>query len=203
MTTQAILQDDSDTARPDDGRAPMLKYVSSRAWGRKIVAVFLMLVIVSFLVSIADNPNFGWKVVGEYLFDPRILSGLWLTVWLTGVTMLIGVVLGTICAVMSMSTNGVIATVAKAYIWFFRGTPVLVQLIFWYNLGALFPALSVGIPFTSLWVSIPTNDAITPIMAAVLGLGPQERRGLPDGRHSIVSGVDRRDSQFRLDSGGR
>ncbi len=155
-------------------QAPMLTYVQNRAWGRKIVAVLLLATILSFLLSIADNPNFGWSVVGEYLFDPRILSGLWLTVWLTAVTMLIGVVLGTICAVMTMSSNGVIASVAMSYTWFFRGTPVLVQLIFWYNLAALFPTLSVGIPFTSYWLSIPTNNAITPAMAAILGLGLNE-----------------------------
>ncbi|WP_458037852.1 ABC transporter permease subunit, partial [Klebsiella pneumoniae] len=73
---------------------------------------------------IAANPNFGWAVVGEYLFDARILSGLSLTLWLTLVTMAIGVVLGTIFAILAMTDNVVISTVANAYIWFFRGTPV-------------------------------------------------------------------------------
>ncbi|WP_210529572.1 amino acid ABC transporter permease [Rubellimicrobium arenae] len=153
---------------------PRLTYVPAKAWGTRIAAVALLLVVVSFLWSIASNPNFGWTVVGEYLFDPRILSGLYLTLWLTLVTMVIGIVLGTVFAVMSMSGNVVIATIANAYIWFFRGTPVLVQLIFWYNLGALFPELSIGIPFTSLWISVPTNTAISPVMAAVLGLGLNE-----------------------------
>ncbi|MDW6024346.1 amino acid ABC transporter permease [Mesorhizobium sp. BAC0120] len=152
----------------------MLIYVPARSWGTRAAAVLLSLVVVYFLFSIAGNANFGWSVVGEYLFDARILSGLYLTVWLTIVTMVIGVVLGTVFAVMAMSTNVVISTVANAYIWFFRGTPVLVQLIFWYNLGALFPELSIGIPFTSWGVSAPTNSLISPVTAAVLGLGLNE-----------------------------
>nr|WP_036564694.1 amino acid ABC transporter permease [Brucella intermedia] len=139
---------------------------------------------------IAANPNFGWAVVGEYLFDARILSGLSLTLWLTLVTMAIGVVLGTIFAILAMTDNVVISTVANAYIWFFRGTPVLVQLIFWYNLGALFPELSLGIPFTSLWVSIPTNTLISPVTAAVLGLGLNEGAYMSEIIRSGLMSVD-------------
>ncbi|WP_198598296.1 amino acid ABC transporter permease [Mangrovicella endophytica] len=152
----------------------MLVYVPARTWGTRAAAAALLLVVAYFGYSIAGNANFGWAVVWQYLFDARVLSGLSLTVWLTAVTMVIGVVLGTIFAIMAMSRNVVISTVAKAYIWFFRGTPVLVQLIFWYNLGALFPEIFVGIPLTAWGVSLPTNDLISPITAAVLGLGLNE-----------------------------
>lgn len=168
-------RDDRASAGPGQpAEQPMLTYVPARNWGTRVAAVLLSLILVAFLASIAGNPNFGWSIVGQYLFDARILSGLYLTVWLTVVTMMIGVVLGTICAVMAMSRNIVISTVADAYIWFFRGTPVLVQLIFWYNLGALFPELFIGIPFTSWGVSASTNTLISPITAAVLGLGLNE-----------------------------
>lgn len=167
-------QDDQTPTGSGQSDEPMLTYVPARAWGTRAAAVLLSLAVVYFLVSIGGNANFGWSVVGEYLFDARILSGLYLTIWLTIVTMVIGVVLGTIFAVMAMSRNIVISTVADAYIWFFRGTPVLVQLIFWYNLGALFPELSIGIPFTSWGMSVPTNTLISPITAAVLGLGLNE-----------------------------
>ncbi len=167
-------QDDRASTGSTQSDEPMLTYVPARAWGTRAAAVLLSLAVVYFLVSIGGNANFGWPVVGEYLFDARILSGLYLTIWLTIVTMAIGVVLGTVFAVMAMSGNIVISTVANAYIWFFRGTPVLVQLIFWYNLGALFPELSIGVPFTSWGVSVPTNTLISPITAAVLGLGLNE-----------------------------
>jgi len=164
----------SNPANSDNSRASLLTYVPIRGYGRMATAAMLAIIMASFLYSISRNDNFGWPVVGEYLFDDRILAGLWLTSWLTVVTMVIGVVLGTVLAIMAMSTNNVIAFVANIYIWFFRGTPVLVQLIFWYNLAALFPDLSIGIPFTSFWVSIDTNTAITPVMAAILGLGLNE-----------------------------
>ncbi|RFC65870.1 amino acid ABC transporter permease [Mesorhizobium denitrificans] len=166
------------TADPTDvaseATEPMLTYVPASPWGTRIAAALLSVIVGGFLISIAGNANFGWAVVGEYLFDARILSGLYLTIWLTVVTMIIGVVLGTIFAIMAMSNNIVISTVANAYIWFFRGTPVLVQLIFWYNLGALFPELFIGVPFTPWGMSVPTNTLISPVTAAVLGLGLNE-----------------------------
>jgi len=152
----------------------MLTYVPASAWKTRIAATLLIIIALYSATMIASNPNFGWDIVGQYLFDSRILRGLSLTLWLTAVTMVIGVVLGTLFAIMAMSGNIVIATIANAYIWFFRGTPVLVQLIFWYNLGALFPQLSLGIPFTSLWITVPTNTLISPVTAAVLGLGLNE-----------------------------
>lgn len=169
---------------------PLPTYVPIRGYGRKAAAIVLAAILLSFLVSIAGNDNFGWPVVGQYLFDDRIMSGLFLTSWLTVVTMVIGVVLGTILAIMAMSTNNVISFVANTYLWFFRGTPVLVQLIFWYNLAALFPDLSIGIPFTSLWVSIDTNVAITPVMAAILGLGLNEGAYMSEIIRSGLMSVD-------------
>ncbi|ASV87991.1 amino ABC transporter, permease, 3-TM region, His/Glu/Gln/Arg/opine family domain protein (plasmid) [Ochrobactrum quorumnocens] len=168
------MSDDSNLALSSSPDRPMLTYVPASAWKTRIAATLLIILILYCVQKIAANPNFGWSVVGEYLFDSRILWGLSLTLWLTVVTMVIGVVLGTIFAIMAMSNNVVISKVASAYIWFFRGTPVLVQLIFWYNLGALFPEMSIGLPFTSWWISVSTNSLISPVTAAVLGLGLNE-----------------------------
>ncbi|MGH0328206.1 amino acid ABC transporter permease [Sinorhizobium meliloti] len=168
----------------------MLTYVPASTWKTRSAATLLILLVLYCATMIASNPNFGWDVVADYLFDSRILWGLSLTIWLTVVTMVIGVVLGTIFAIMAMADNVVISTVANAYIWFFRGTPVLVQLIFWYNLGALFPQLSVGVPFTSLWVSVPTNTLISPVTAAVLGLGLNEGAYMSEIIRSGLMSVD-------------
>lgn len=88
--------------------------------------------------------------------------------------MAIGVVLGTIIAIMRLSQARVARTASQLFIWFFRGTPLLVQLIFWYNLGALYSKLGLGIPFGPQWVSASTNDLITVWTAAMLGLGLNE-----------------------------
>ncbi|KAB2790796.1 MULTISPECIES: amino acid ABC transporter permease [Hyphomicrobiales] len=184
------MSNDSTLALTGPSDRPVLTYVPATAWKTRLAAALLIVFVLYCANMIAANPNFGWAVVGEYLFDARILSGLSLTLWLTLVTMAIGVVLGTVFAILAMTDNVVISTVANAYIWFFRGTPVLVQLIFWYNLGALFPALSLGIPFTSLWVSIPTNTLISPVTAAVLGLGLNEGAYMSEIIRSGLMSVD-------------
>jgi polar amino acid transport system permease protein len=86
----------------------------------------------------------------------------------------IGVTLGVVLAVMRLSVNPVVSSVSWFYIWFFRGTPVLVQIFFWFNIGSILPYLHIGIPFTQLvWVGT-TNKIVTAFLAAILGLGLNE-----------------------------
>jgi polar amino acid transport system permease protein len=75
---------------------------------------------------------------------------------------------------MRLSRNPVVSSVSWFYIWFFRGTPVLVQIFFWFNIAAILPQITIGIPFTSLhWVGI-TNRLVPNFLAAILGLGLNE-----------------------------
>lgn len=127
------------------------------------------------LNNVAANPRFQWSVVGEYLFDAAVLRGFMTTLWLTAAIMAVGVVLGIALALMGLSANPSLRGFSTFYVWFFRGTPVLVQLIFWYNLAALYPSYSIGIPFTTtVFVQGSFNDLITPYTAALLGLGLNE-----------------------------
>jgi polar amino acid transport system permease protein len=149
-----------------------IKAVPVRHYGRWAVAAVVLVLAASLLYSAATNERFKWDVVGDYLFADRVLRGLWLTIWLSIVATVIGVVLGTILAVMRLSSNPVLSTISLAYIWFFRGTPVLVQLIGWAFIGALYPEISFGVPFGGPdLISGDGNDIITPITAAILGLG--------------------------------
>ncbi|CAN7173212.1 amino acid ABC transporter permease [Microbacterium sp. LjRoot45] len=137
-----------------------------------IVAVLLVALFAA--VTVITNERFAWPTVVSYLFDPKILSGLWMTIFLTFIAMVIGLLLGVVIAVMRVSESRTLRWSSGLYVWFFRGTPVLVQLVFWYNLGYLFPELSLGIPFLEPWVSVTTNDVVTPLLAAILGLGLNE-----------------------------
>jgi polar amino acid transport system permease protein len=149
-----------------------IKAVPVRHYGRWAVAVVVAVFVASLLYSAATNERFKWDVVGDYLFSDRVMRGLWLTLWLSTVAVVIGVVLGTALAVMRLSSNPVLSTISLVYIWFFRGTPVLVQLIGWAFIGALYPEISFGVPFGGPdLVSGSGNDIITPIAAAILGLG--------------------------------
>jgi polar amino acid transport system permease protein len=121
-----------------------------------------------FAYIVAVNPNFGWPVVGQYFFDPTVMQGLSVTLGLTVVAMALGVALGLLLAIARMSMDRLASLLSALFIWFFRGTPLLVQLIFWYNLSTLFPRISVG------FVSWNTNDLITPLTAAIIGLALNE-----------------------------
>ncbi|WP_108257759.1 amino acid ABC transporter permease [Mangrovicoccus ximenensis] len=137
-------------------------------------AAFLLLAA-AIVQDVATNERFQWDVFGRYLFDPVVLRGFATTLWLTVVTMAIGVVLGILLAVMRVSSVMPLRAFSAAYLWFFRGTPVLVQLIFWYNLAALYPRYALGIPFTGVtFFEGSFNDLITPYTAAILGLGLNE-----------------------------
>src|SRR5438270_4147273 len=140
--------------------------------GRRIAAVMVVLLLAWMVSIVFNNPNFQWRVVGKYLFSREILDGVKLTIELTVSAMAIGVALGVTTALMRLSENKLLSTAAKTYIVAFRGTPALVQLIFWFNLAALFPRITLGIPFFGPdWFSLDANAIITPVVAANLGLG--------------------------------
>jgi polar amino acid transport system permease protein len=122
----------------------------------------------------ARNPNYGWGTVRQYLTDPRILHGLVRTLELTGAAMAIGIALGVLLAVMRLSPNPLVAGASWAYIWFFRGTPVLVQILFWYYIGALYQHISIGIPLGPQFTQVNVQSLITPFVAGTLALGLNE-----------------------------
>jgi len=151
-----------------------LVVVTARYWGRWVGASIILVVLAVLLVYAAANPRFQWSVAGEYLFSAQILSGLSKTLMLTAAGMSIGVGLGMILAIMRLSPNPVLSAVSWVYSWFFRGVPLLVQLLFWFFLSALVPSIALGIPFGQVFTTISTNDIISPLTAAILGLGLNE-----------------------------
>ncbi|MER7580426.1 amino acid ABC transporter permease [Kitasatospora sp. NPDC097691] len=164
----------SDQGSAHPGRPETLKAVPVRHPGRWVGAAFVALLAAMLIHALTTNPQFQWDVVGQYLFDPSILHGLGVTLELTFLSMLIGVAGGITLAIMRLSPNPVLSSTAWFYIWVFRGTPVLVQLLFWNFLGSLWAEISIGIPFGPAFWSEPTNEAIPLFVAALLGLGLNE-----------------------------
>lgn len=143
--------------------------------GQLVGAVFVSLCVLMAAITVVTNPGFGWDVVARYFFDTRILAGLLTTLQLTAVAMAIGFLVGLLMAVMRMSDNRLISGVAVVYVWFFRGTPLLVQLLFWGFAAALFPTIGIGVPFIGPnFLEWDTNDVISLMTAAILGLGLNE-----------------------------
>uniref|UniRef100_UPI0031E3CDDA amino acid ABC transporter permease n=1 Tax=Streptomyces hawaiiensis TaxID=67305 RepID=UPI0031E3CDDA len=138
---------------------------------RDYVTWALAIAIVAGLVWTAvTNENYRWPVVFSYFTTQSILNGLLITLVLTAVSMALSTLLGLVLAVMRMSHQRPVSGLAQLYIAFFRGTPVLVQLIFWFNIAALYPHISIGIPFTDISTPVNVNAIMTPLTAAVVGL---------------------------------
>jgi polar amino acid transport system permease protein len=154
-------------------------YDVSRAAERANPMRWIILLVViafgaQFAWQLATNPNLEWQTVLHWLFDPSVMQGLCVTLGLAVAAMLIGTAIGLLLAIARMSESVLARTLSGLYIWFFRGTPMLVQLIFWYNLATLFPTLSIGVPFGPTFLSWETNTVITPLTAAVVGLALNE-----------------------------
>jgi polar amino acid transport system permease protein len=159
---------------------------------RLAIAILILILAVGAAWSVALNPRYHWNVVFQYLFAPQILSGAALTLGLTIVAMVIGVLLGTALAIMRLSANPILSVIARAYIWFFRGTPVLVQLIFWYNIAALYPVIALGLPWGGPSIVIGSaNVLIAPITAAILGLSLNEAAYMAEIIRSGIASVDK------------
>ncbi|KDN83525.1 amino acid ABC transporter permease [Kitasatospora cheerisanensis] len=142
------------------------------------------------LRSLAGNPAFEWPVVGAYLTSAAILRGLWLTLWLTAVVTVLGFALGTVLAVARLSGNPVLRSLSWGFVWIFRATPLLVQLLFWFNIGALYPRLALSLPFGGELFAVRTVDLLGPVLTAAIGLTLHEAAFAAEVVRSGVLSVD-------------
>ncbi|UPK76366.1 amino acid ABC transporter permease [Nocardioidaceae bacterium SCSIO 66511] len=158
--------------------------------GRWAFAIVVLLVAIDLFVSLATNERLAWNVVGTYLFSEPIMSGLRLTLILTVSSMALGVLLGAVLAVMRMSDNPILAGAARGYIWFFRGTPLLVQMLFWAYASAIYPQVSLGVPFGPGLLSFDYNTVVPLFVAGLLALGLNEGAYAAEIIRAGILGVD-------------
>jgi len=180
----------SDQTQTGRARPEAIKAVPVRHPGRWVAVVVIAVLVAMLVHSFLTNPNFQWDVVGQYLFSDPVLRGLRNTLILTVLSMAIGIVGGVLLAVMRLSPNPVLAGAAAVYIWLFRGTPVITQLIFWNFLAALYPRLGLGIPFGPTFVSVDTNTVISVFAASLLGLGLNEAAYMAEIVRGGIQSVD-------------
>jgi polar amino acid transport system permease protein len=145
-----------------------------------IVIAFLAFIVLSFAYAQID-----WSVVKQYLTTETILIGLEHTVLISVLAMVLGLLLGVIFAIMRLSANPVTSAVAWLYVWLFRGTPVLLQLLLWFNLALVWPTITIPGIYQDKTVHI-----ITPFIAALLGLGVNEGAYLTEVVRAGVLSVD-------------
>jgi polar amino acid transport system permease protein len=146
----------------------------SRHWGQWIAEAATGLFVVYFAWRVVRNPAMHWHDIAHFFFSRPIMLGLRTTLLLTAVSLVIGVVVGIVLALMRLSRIRLLRTVSVVYVAAFRSTPLLVQILVWYNLASFFRTLSIGVPFTDWHVNGNTNSLITPLTASLLALGLNE-----------------------------
>lgn len=177
-----------DTPTPPD----QILAVPLRHWGRWVAAAVL-LGLLALLVRLIVNSQFAdFAVVRHYLLNRSILEGLRNTIIISVLAQIVGITLGVTFSVMRLSKNPVLSVTSWLYIWFFRGTPVLVQLIFWFNaVPAVFKTFAVSVPFTHIVAyQKPMVQFMTPFMAALLGLGLNEGAYMAEIVRAAIISVD-------------
>ena len=184
--------DPKGSLQPDPGT---LRAIPVRHPGRWVSVAVILVLLAQFVHWLLTNPELNWPLVGSYLFDPSIRAGIRHTLLLTVIAMLLGVVFGLLLAVMRLSANPIVSGVAWIYIWFFRGTPVFVQLLFWYNLPTVQRSVSLGIPFGPSWFQTDPKTLITQFSAACLGLGLNEAAYMAEIARAGILSVDEGQAQ--------
>ncbi|MGW3117370.1 amino acid ABC transporter permease [Streptomyces sp. NPDC001107] len=160
-----------------------IKAIPVRHYGRWVAGAVVLALLT--LIGVAfSNAKINYSVVPDYLFDAGIVKGAWTTLYISVLAMVLGVALGILLAVMRLSSNPVTSSVSWFYIWFFRGTPVLVQLLLWYNISLVFPILNLG------FYKDEMNQVMTPVLTALLGLGLNEAAYMAEIVRAGIQSVD-------------
>ena len=142
---------------------------------RWVSASIILALLGLFIYSLVSSPNINHEIVAKYLFNEKVIGAAWLTVILTVVSMIIGTILAIILAVMRLSSNPLLRLVSTGYVGFFRGTPLLLQIVFWGYLGIIYPTIDIGIPFTDIiWFSEKTSLVFTSLVAGIIALSLNE-----------------------------
>lgn len=193
VSRTSLEVDDRDVAEP---------VVPLRHPWRYLAAVIVFAALACLIVALTINKNIEAGVISHYMMNPLILRGLELTIVIAVVSQLIGVGLGLIVALMRQSTNFVLSSISWLYIWFFRGTPLLVQLVFWANFGALYHHFVLGIPFTHIYAaSVPVNAILTNAVAGIVGLSLNQGAYMAEIVRSGLLSVDEGQSEAAMSLG--
>lgn len=170
------------SAAPDiPEHADTLRIVPQRRFGQWTAAVAVLALLALAVNSVLRNDAFQWDVVADYFSSDTVLRGLWLTLWLTAVVMVLGFALGTLLAAARLSANPVLRSVSWGYVWLFRSIPILVQLLLWFNIGALYPQV----------LGVKTVDLLGPITVAIIGLTLHEAAYAAEVVRGGILSVDR------------
>ncbi|MGW7042977.1 amino acid ABC transporter permease [Streptomyces avermitilis] len=161
--------------------AAPVRIVAQRRLGQWTAAAVVLVLLGLAVNSVVRNEAFQWDVVADYFTSASVLRGLWLTLWLTAVVMVSGFALGTLLAAGRLSANPVLRSVSWGYVWLFRSMPILVQLLLWFNIGALYPQI----------LGVKTVNLLGPVTVAIVGLTLHEAAYAAEVVRGGILSVDR------------
>ncbi|MBF6241007.1 amino acid ABC transporter permease [Nocardia otitidiscaviarum] len=168
MTTVGALDiADNEAASADDDGLPVARTWHPWRWA---VASAALVLIAQFAHGLITNPGWDWPTFATYFTADSVLKALWLTIELTCWGTVLGFALGIVLAIGRLSNNPVLQVISWTYIWAFRSIPLIVQLLFWFNIAYLYKTLSIGVPFGPAVVTFDVNGVISGFSAAVIGL---------------------------------
>ncbi len=194
----------SDTINSSDSLQPLATAVSQqtplsapdeiapqRHLGRWTAAAVLLVLSALVAYTVFTNPNLNHRTIGHFLLSEAILHGLTVTIELAVISQAAGTLLGLIIALLRGSHNPVSRTVGSVYVWFFRGTPLLVQILIWGNFALFYKHITIGIPGTSLVLAnYNTNHVLTTFVASLLALSLNEAAYMAEIIRSGLLSVD-------------
>ncbi|QIS11857.1 amino acid ABC transporter permease [Nocardia arthritidis] len=155
-------------------------------WGRWVAGAVIIALLALLAVALG-NAQIEWHRVPEFLWYRVMFTGLVNTLVLAVLSQGVAIVLGVLIALLRRSANPVASWFAAGYIWLFRGLPVLLQILLWYNLALVFPQISIPYLFHA-----QTNVLISAFTAAFLGLALNESAYMAEivraGLNSVDSG---------------
>ncbi|MEU3305511.1 amino acid ABC transporter permease [Nocardiopsis sp. NPDC006832] len=153
MTSPSASADDPGSKEPTPGRpADPISAVPVRYPERWVAAGVVLVLAAMFVNMLITNPAFNWPFMFEHMFSDPVVNGVWVTLSATILSMVIGILLGVVLAVMRLSGNPVLVSVAWLYTWFFRGVPRLVLAVLFGNIAILYSTIHVGLPFDNYWM---------------------------------------------------
>lgn len=144
------------------------KIIPARNPGQLAIAIVLLFGVGLLIYLVISSPFITWSAIPQFILDETVVDGIKLTILFTVLAMVISIVAGALLAMMRLASNPVLVNFAGLYIWFFRGTPLLVQIIFWFNIQLFIPSINLG------FVVLDTNSVVTAFVAALLALSLNE-----------------------------
>ena len=167
------------------------KPTTKRAHPWRWMTAVIILALLAGVVAALGQAKIDWPNVGLYIFHPLVIQAVWGTIVLALVSQVVAIVLGVIVAIMRISPNPVASASASFFIWIFRGVPVLLQILLWYNFALIFERITIGIPGTDIvFFDASTNDVMTPFVAALLGLALNEAAYMAEIVRGGIKSVD-------------